>query len=68
MHREEVEVGRTFLTDIPQERLHAQLRIAMQAGIVQHREVRHGMLRTYWIINPQFRPILEEVLYNDPET
>lgn len=60
---EPIEVGRTFLTEIPQERLHAQLGIAMASGVVQHKEVKNGMRRTYWIINPRFRPVLEEMLY-----
>jgi hypothetical protein len=62
---EPIEVGRTFLAEIPQDRLHAQLGIARESGAVQHKEVNNGMRRTYWIINPRFRPVLEEMLYED---
>jgi hypothetical protein len=63
MIHEPVEVGRTFLPEIPQDRTHAQLAIAKQHGIVQHQQERQSTLRTYWIINPRFRPVLEDVLY-----
>jgi hypothetical protein len=65
MIHEPVEVGRVFIPGIPQDRQHAQLAIAMQHGIVQHREERQGLLRTYWIINPRFRPVLEDLLYEN---
>jgi hypothetical protein len=64
MIHEPVEVGRVFIPEVPQDRQHAQLGIARQRGIVQHREQMQGsLLRTYWIINPRFRPVLEDVLY-----
>ena len=63
MIHEPVEVGRVFFPEVPQDRQHAQLAIAMQHGMVQHREERQGLLRTYWVINPRFRPVLEDVLY-----
>ena len=63
MLHEPVEVGRTLIPEVPQDRTHAQLGIAMQHGIVQHREERQGTLRTYWIINPRFRQVLEDLLY-----
>ena len=65
MIHEPIEVGRTFTHDITQDRLHAQLGVAMQSAIVQHRVEEHGLRRTYWIINPRFRPILERVLYEE---
>jgi hypothetical protein len=63
MVHEPVEVGRTLIPEIPQDRTHAQLGIAMQHGIVQHKEEGQGLRRTYWVINPRFRPVLEDVLY-----
>jgi hypothetical protein len=63
MINEPVEVRRTLLSEIPQDRTYAQLVIAKQRGIVQHKEEGHGRLHTYWIINPLFRPVLEDVLY-----
>jgi len=65
MIHEPVEVGRVFIPEVPQERQHAQLGIAMQRGLVQHREEGQSLRRTYWVINPRFRPVLEEVLYED---
>ena len=63
MIHEPVEVGRTLVPEIPQDRTYAQLAIAKERGIVQHKEEGRGLLRTYWIINPKFRPALQEVLY-----
>jgi hypothetical protein len=63
MIHEPIEVGRVFIPQIPQDSQHAQLAIAMQRGIVQHKEESQGLRRTYWVINPRFRPVLEEVLY-----
>ncbi len=63
MIHEPVEIGRMLLPEIPQDRAYAQLAIAMQRGIVQHKEDVQGLRRTYWIINPRFRPVLEDVLY-----
>jgi len=65
MIREPVEVGRTLVPALSQERQHAQLGVAMQHGLVQHREEGQSLRRTYWIINPRFRPVLEDVLYQD---
>lgn len=63
MIHEPVEVGRTLVPEIPQDRTYAQLAIAKERGIVQHKEEGRGLLRTYWIINPKFRPALQGVLY-----
>ncbi len=63
MIHEPVEVGRIFIPEIPQNRQHEQLAIAMERGIVQHHVESHGLRRTSWIINPRFRPVLEDVLY-----
>ena len=63
MIHDPVEVGRTLVPEIPQDRTHAQLAIAKEHGMVQHREEGRGRLRTYWVINPKFRATLQEVLY-----
>ncbi len=63
MIHEPVEVGRTLVPEIPQDRTHAQLAIAKKRGMVQHKEEGRGRVRTYWTINPKFRPALQEVLY-----
>jgi hypothetical protein len=63
MIHEPIELGRAFIPQISQEHQHAQLAIAMQHGLVQHREEGQGLRRTYWVINPRFRPVLEDVLY-----
>jgi diguanylate cyclase (GGDEF)-like protein len=63
MIHEPVELGRALVPEIPQDRSYAQLAIAKERGIVQHKEEGRGRLRIYWIINPKFRPALQEVLY-----
>lgn len=63
MINEHVEVGRAFLPEIPDVRRAEQLGLAKQHGIVQHWENPPRSRITYWIINPQFRPVLEDVLY-----
>jgi hypothetical protein len=63
MIHEPVEVGRTLVPEIPQDRTYAQLAIAKERGLVQHREEGRGLLRTYWMINPKFRHALQDVLY-----
>jgi diguanylate cyclase (GGDEF)-like protein len=63
MIHEPVELGRTLVPEIPQDRTYAQLAIAKDRGVVQYKEEGRGRLRTYWIINPKFRPALQEVLY-----
>jgi diguanylate cyclase (GGDEF)-like protein len=63
MIHEPVEVGQTLLREIPQDRTYAQLAIARERGLVKPIEERQGLLRTYWAINPQFRDVLQEVLY-----
>jgi hypothetical protein len=62
MNREPVEVGRELIPNVSMDRQHAQLGIAMEHGIVQHQE-EGALRRTYWIINPRFRPVLEDLLY-----
>lgn len=61
---EPVEIGTLSFPEIPQDRQYAEIEIAMRGGLIRHREDRQGaLLRTYWVINPQFRPVLENVLY-----
>jgi diguanylate cyclase (GGDEF)-like protein len=63
MIHEPVEVGRTLVPEIPQDRTYAQLAIAKERGLVQHKEEGRGLLHMYWIINPKFRQALQDVLY-----
>ena len=63
MRNEPVEVLRSFLPEVPTDRTNAQLLIAKQRGLVKHKVEGRGARRTYWIINPQFREVLEDVLY-----
>lgn len=65
LRNEPIENGRTFIAEIPQGRQQQQLGIAKQYGLVQQKPEHKGMLRIYWAINPHFRPILEEVLYEE---
>ena len=62
--RQLIEVGRPIIDDLSIEQQHRQMEIAMRSGIVRHQEQRNGgMLRTYWEINPEYRPVLQDVLY-----
>lgn len=63
--RERVELGRSFMHgDIPIEIQNAQMGIAMNSGVVKHDAIGQGpLVRTYYVINQQFRPVLERVLY-----
>ena len=63
MIHEPVEVGRTLDPAVPPDTTFAQLAIAKQHGLVQHKVEGRPNPRTYWIINPKFRPTLQVVLY-----
>lgn len=64
MH-ERVELGRPFMpADIPVEIQNKQMGIAMSSGVVKHDATGQGpLVRTYYVINQQFRLVLERVLY-----
>lgn len=64
---EPIEVGRRFKTDILQDVQDAELALAYGSGIVRHNEVRSGtgmIIRTEYVVNPQFRMVLQDLLYN----
>jgi hypothetical protein len=66
LQNEPLEVGRRFFSDISDDQQAQQLGIAMSMGIVRHHEVRAGsgmLLRTDYVINERFRPVLENILY-----
>ncbi len=54
MIHEPVEVGRTLAPEIPQDRTYAQLAIAKNRGIVQHKEEGSGLLGTIGSLTPNF--------------
>jgi len=66
LQNEPLEVGPKFMPDISQDDQFKQLTIAMEMGIIRHREVRVGsgmLLRTDYEINPQYRSVLQDLLY-----
>jgi pyrimidine deaminase RibD-like protein len=66
LQNEPLEVGRKFMPDISEDDQFKQLTIAMDMGIIRHREVRAGsgmLLRTDYEVNPQYRAALEDLLY-----
>jgi hypothetical protein len=66
LENEPLEVGRQFFASISSEDEYYQMKIAMSSGIVRHQEVRVGsghLLRTEYVINPQYRPVLQDLLY-----
>jgi hypothetical protein len=63
MH-EPIEILRPFMNEIPAEIRYAQMAIAMSRGVVRHDVKRQGaMTWTNYVVAPQFRPALENVLY-----
>jgi pyrimidine deaminase RibD-like protein len=68
VEREPLEVGRSFFPDVSGDIQFQQLSIAMEMGIIRHREVRVGsgmLLRTDYEINPQFVSVLRDLLYRE---
>jgi hypothetical protein len=64
---EPIECGRRFRPEIAQDVQDAQVAIAYGSGIVRHQEFRLGngnLLRTDYVVNPQFRPVLQDLLYD----
>ena len=68
LQNEPIDVMKRFLPDILAEEQLAQMTIAIDIGVVRHREVRVGsgmLLRTDYEINPQYRAVLEDALYSN---
>jgi hypothetical protein len=66
LENEPLEVGRQFFSSISGEEQFQQMTLVMQAGVIRHHEVRVGsgaLLRTDYELNPQYRPVLEDLLY-----
>jgi hypothetical protein len=66
LENEPVEVGRNHFPSIPVEEQSQQMALAMTAGVIRHHEVRAGagmLVRTDYLVNPQYRPVLEDLLY-----
>jgi hypothetical protein len=64
---EPVEIGRRFKPEIAQDVQDAQLAIAYASGIVRHDIVRAGsgsIVRQDYVLNPQFRAVLQDLLFN----
>jgi pyrimidine deaminase RibD-like protein len=68
VENEPLEVGRKFMADISPDDQFQQLTIAMEMGIIRHHEIRAGsgmLVRTDYELNPQFGPVLRDLLYRD---
>lgn len=64
LQHEPIEVGSPFWPGVPIAMQNEQLALAFKRGIIQHRGKRAGvMVWTYYVVNPQFRPVLERVLF-----
>jgi hypothetical protein len=67
LEREPIEQGRRFRPDITQDTQDLQLSIAYGTGIIRYSETRHpshgAVIRTDYVINPQFREVLQDMLY-----
>jgi hypothetical protein len=63
---EPIEIGRRFKPEIAQDVQDAQLGVAYASGIVRHDIVRAGsgaIVRQDYVVNPQFRSVLQDLLY-----
>jgi hypothetical protein len=68
VENEPLEVGRPFLPGISGDGQFHQLTFAMNAGVIRHQEVRAGsgmLIRTEYVINPQYRSVLQDKLYRE---
>jgi hypothetical protein len=64
---EPLEIGRRFKPEIAQDVQDAQLSIAYASGVVRHDIVRAGsgaIVRQDYVLNPQFRSVLQDLLYS----
>lgn len=60
---ERIEVGRAVL-DFPVPEVNEQMTIALRSGVVRQATDRHGgMSWNFWELNPEFRRVLQDVLY-----
>jgi hypothetical protein len=57
-----IEWGKQFMPEISIETQNRQIKIAVEAGIVQRVGERLDLLRTYYVLNPELKPALEKVL------
>lgn len=66
LEREPIEVGRRFKAEIMQDVQDGQVTLMYQAGIVRHAQtwLQNGhLIRTDYVIAPQFRAVLQDSLY-----
>jgi len=61
IHRR-IECDRQFIPEISLETQNREMEIAVEAGIVQREQEQSGLMRTYYIVNPELKPVLERVL------
>jgi hypothetical protein len=64
---EPIEIGRRFVPGISQEVQDNQMSIAYGSGVVRHDIVRSGtgmIVRQDYVLNPQFRTVLQDLLYD----
>jgi hypothetical protein len=66
LQNEPLEVGRRIFMDVSDDEQGQQFGLAMEMGIVRHNQVHVGsgmLLRTDYVINPNFRAVLQDLLY-----
>lgn len=66
LEREPIEVGRRFRGEIMQDAQDGQMALMYQSGVVRHKEcwLQNGhLIRTDYVIAPQFREVLQDLLY-----
>lgn len=66
LEREPIEVGRRFRDEIMQDVQDGQMALMYQRGVVRHKEswLQNGhLIRTDYVITPQFREVLQDLLY-----
>jgi hypothetical protein len=51
-----------FIPDISLDTQHKQMEIAVKAGIVRREQEQAGLRLTFYVVNPEIKPVLERVL------
>jgi hypothetical protein len=65
--QEPIEIGRHYIPQVAQDIQDQQISLAFGSGIVRHDIVRTGngnIIRQDYVINPQFRTVLRDLLYD----
>jgi len=60
--KECIESQQPFMPDISLEKQYKQMEIAVNAGIVRREQEQTGLMRAFYVVNPEIKPVLQKVL------